>query len=187
MEQYKCCAYMYVCMFIVIINLCWHQSTNLNCPLLPTRTQNKVSSHDSEERYVTNNRPPSPGSVTDYYLLPDRNGKDVDTQSFESHELNSLASTPVSQRKTNVLVSKSVDVKVRAKSIKTPDVFFANPSAEEALKDEKLETLDTNFDEVVHLPTTSQNIYSTNTSGSTNNNTGKLIISSLLCFQYMYL
>ncbi len=29
-----------------------------------------------------------------------------------------------------------MDVKVRAKSIKTPDVFFANPSAEEALKDE---------------------------------------------------
>ena len=50
-----------------------------------------------------------------------------------------------------------MDVKVRAKSIKTPDVFFANPSAEEALKDEKLETLDTN--------------------GSTNNNTGKLIAS----------
>ena len=53
-------------------------------------------------------------------------------------------------------------------------MFFANPSAEEALKDEKLETLDTNFDEVVHLPTTSQNI---NTNGNPNNNTGKLIVS----------
>ncbi len=134
-----------------------------------------MSSHDSEERYVTINRPPSSGSVTDYYLLPDRNRRDVDTQSFESHELNSLASTPVSQRKTNVLVSESVDVKVRVKSIKTPDVFFANPSAEEALKDEKLETLDINFDEM------NQNIYSTNTNGSTSNNTGKLI-NSLIVF-----
>ncbi len=127
-----------------------------------------MSSHDSEERYVTINRPPSSGSVTDYYLLPDRNRRDVDTQSFESHELNSLASTPVSQRKTNVLVSESVDVKVRVKSIKTP-------SAEEALKDEKLETLDINFDEM------NQNIYSTNTNGSTSNNTGKLI-NSLIVF-----
>ena len=68
-----------------------------------------------------------------------------------------------------------MDVKVRAKSIKTPDVFFANPSAEEALKDEKLETLDINFDEM------NQNIYSTNTNGSTSNNTGKLI-NSLIVF-----
>ncbi len=92
--------------YIIVFNMIGRvsrveQPTNLNCPLLPTRTQNKVSSHDSEERYVTNNRPPSPGSVTDYYLLPDRNGRDVNTQSFESHELNSLASTP------DVLVSES--------------------------------------------------------------------------------
>ena len=100
----------------------------------------------------------------------------MDTQSFESHELNSLASTPVSQRKTDVLVSESVDVKVRAKSIKTPDVFFANPSAEETLKDEKLETLDTNFDEVVHLPTTSQNISTNSNGNNNNNNSGKLIL-----------
>ncbi len=92
--------------YIIVFNMIGRvsrveQPTNLNCPLLPTRTQNKVSSHDSEERYVTNNRPPSPGSVTDYYLLPDRNGRDVNTQSFKSHELNSLASTP------DVLVSES--------------------------------------------------------------------------------
>ena len=125
---------------------------------------------DREEKYIVGPRPPSPtASVDEFYLLPRSKPQDFETQSFESHDLDSLASTPASQRKVDIVTTESVDVKVRAKSIKTPDIFFANPSAETDV-DEKLEKLDTTFDEVVP----SGNIYtSLPMSINKNNNNNK--------------
>ena len=131
--------------------------------------QNKVAPIDHEEKYIAGPRPPSAtASVDEFYLLPQSKPHDFETQSFESHELNSLASTPASQRKIDIVTTESVNVKVRAKSVKTPDVFFANPGAETEA-DEKLDELDTNFDEVVQ----SGNIYtSLPTNNNNNNNNG---------------
>lgn len=120
---------------------------------------------DNEERYISSTQLQASGSVHTFYLQRDKNQKDFDTESFGSYELESSASTPSSQRKVDIVTSEKVDVKVRAKSIKSPEVsvFFSNPGAEDGEKEEKLETLDTNFGEMVGLS-------NLNTNNNNNNN-----------------
>ncbi len=134
--------------------------------------QNKVTPLiDNEERYISSSQlpsssqPPSTDVVHNFYLQPDKNQNEFDTQSFESHELDSLASTPRSQRKVDIITSEQVDVQVRAKSIRSPDVFFVNPGAE----GEQLETLDTMFDGMVHMEQ-QPDIHTTNLNSNGNNN-----------------
>ena len=114
------------------------------------------------------NNSPVPSSVDEFYLLPDSNLKDFETRSFESHELDSMASTPANQRKADIVVSEKVKVPATSKSLKLPGSFFSNPSAEDTMDESNadgLETLDTNMSVVVDIPTMNGNSNNNNDCG----------------------
>ena len=92
-------------------------------------TQVKPVAQDSpgaEERYIKHNKPTdsvsNQSSIDEYYLLPEHKKDDMDSKSFEYHEmndLNSAESTPASQRKIDIVTSTEVVV--------VPGAFFVNP------------------------------------------------------------
>ena len=88
----------------------------------PTSTEQRYIDYNLGRAKVDDNTSLAASSVDEYFLIPEN--QDIETRSFESHELDSLASTPASQRKTDFVVSQKV--KVPAVS---GGAFFTNPVA----------------------------------------------------------
>lgn len=93
--------------------------------------QVKSSSSSSEERYFgynfgqskvsKNTSSLAASNVDEYFLVSDKKVDEVEAQSYE---LDSLTSTPASQKKSDFVVSYEVKVEV-------PGLFFSNPLAVE--------------------------------------------------------
>lgn len=101
-----------------------------------------------EERYVQHRQGGFDDSLSDrssideFYLLPQHKKDDIDTKSFESHELdefNSNASTPASQRKVDIVTSTEISV---------PGTVFANPMVHKGDKIDQLSDLEGSIDEM---------------------------------------
>lgn len=130
----------------------------------------------AEERYVMHNHKgafedniSSQSSINEYYLLPEHRKDEVDTKSFEYHELsdlNSATSTPASQKKIDIVTSTEVTV---------PGAFFANPLAHRedcGNNIERLSNLEGSIDEIWNKASVSEK--------NSNNNNGKQIVVIIL-------
>ena len=80
--------------------------------------------------------------MDEFYLLPEHKKDDMETRSFEYHELNELnstASTPASQRKVDIVSSTQISV---------PGTIFANPTAQKVDKVERLSDFEGSMEEI---------------------------------------
>ena len=116
-----------------------------------------------EERYVQHKKGGYDDSLSDrssideFYLLPQHKKDDIDTKSFESHELdefNSTASTPASQRKIDLVTSMT--------EISVPGTVIPNPMFHKGDKIDRISDMEGSIDEMWNKA-----------SDNSNNNNGK--------------